>query len=191
MKKFSPWYILIAGIVLVVLWLIGSYNGLVSSKAFVANQWSQVETQYQRRVDLIPNLVSTVKGAANFESSTLQAVTEARSAWAQAKTSGDRGQQIAAAGQFDSALSRLLVTAEAYPQLQATQAFRDLMTQLEGTENRIAVARRDYNDAVMQFNVRVQRFPGLLAAQLFGFNAEKAFEAQPGSENAPTVDFTK
>lgn len=191
MPKFSPWYVALGIAVILVIWLVGSYNGFISARAYVGNQWSQVETQYQRRMDLVPNLVSTVKGAAAFESETFKAVTEARSAWAQAKTIADRGGQIVAAGQFDSALSRLLVTVEAYPQLQATQAFRDLMTQLEGTENRIAVARRDYNNAVMAFNVKVQRFPGLLAARLFGFTAEKAFEAEPGSENAPAVDFTQ
>jgi LemA protein len=116
-------------------------------------------------------------------------VTEARSAWSTAKSLGDRGQQIQAASNFDGALSRLLVTVEAYPQLQATQAFRDLMAQVEGTENRIAVARKDYNDAVFTYNVKVQRFPGILSAKIFGFSAEKPFEAAQGSETAPTVNF--
>ncbi len=191
MKKLSPWMIVLAVAVVVGLWLVTSYNGLVSARAGVQNAWAQVETQYQRRVDLVPNLVSTVKGAANFEQETFTQVTEARSAWAQAKTVGDRGQVIAAANGFDSALSRLLVTVEAYPQLQATQAFRDLMTQLEGTENRVAVARKDYNDSVAAYNIRVLQFPGRLAAALFGFDAEKSFEAAPGSEKAPEVDFTK
>lgn len=189
MRKISPWFIVLGVVVVLGLWLVGSFNALVTSKGNVDRQWAQVETQYQRRVDLVPNLVSTVKGAANFEQETFRQVTEARSAWAQAKTVGDRGQQIAAASSFDSALSRLLVTVEAYPQLQATQAFRDLMTQLEGTENRIAVARKDFNDAVFSYNVRVQRFPGKLAAMLFGFASEKSFEAAPGSDQAPTVDF--
>lgn len=190
MKKISPWIIVLAFVVLISIWAISSYNGFVTAKGNVDNQWAQVETQYQRRVDLVPNLVSTVKGAANFEQETFREVTEARSAWAQAKTVGDRGGEIQAAAGFDSALSRLLVTVEAYPQLQATQAFRDLMTQLEGTENRIAVARKDYNDAVFSYNVRVQRFPGKLAAAMFGFASEKSFEATPGSDVAPTVDFT-
>jgi LemA protein len=191
MRKISPWYIVLAVIALIAIWLIVSYNGLVTAKGFVENQWAQVETQYQRRVDLVPNLVSTVKGAAQFEQSTFLQVTEARSAWAQAKTAGDRGQLIQAATNFDSALSRLLVTVEAYPQLQATQAFRDLMTQLEGTENRISVARKDYNDSVFSYNVRVRKFPGNISAAIFGFQAEQSFEAVPGSETAPTVDFTK
>lgn len=189
MKKISPLIIIIGFLVVISLWAIGSYNGFVSAKGSVDRQWAQVETQYQRRVDLVPNLVSTVKGAANFEQETFKEVTEARSAWAQAKTVGDRGGEIQAAAGFDSALSRLLVTVEAYPQLQATQAFRDLMTQLEGTENRISVARKDYNDAVFSYNVRVQRFPGKLAAMIFGFSAEKSFEAAPGSDVAPVVDF--
>lgn len=190
MKKVSPWMIVLAVVVVVGLWLVSSYNGLVSERAAVQNSWAQVETQYQRRVDLVPNLVSTVKGAANFEQQTFVEVTEARSAFTQAKTVGDRGQEIAAAGAFDSALSRLLVTVEAYPQLQATEAFRDLMTQLEGTENRISVARKDYNDSVASYNVRVLRFPGRVAAALFGFGPEKSFEAQEGSDKAPVVDFS-
>ena len=191
MRKFSPWYVVLGVAVVLLVWLIGSYNGLVTAKGNVTNQWSQVETQYQRRMDLVPNLVSTVKGAANFEQSTFTAVTEARSAWSQAKTIGDRGQEIAAASSFDSSLSRLLVTVEAYPQLQATAAFRDLMTQLEGTENRVAVARKDYNDSVFAYNVRVQKFPGVLAAKLFGFAGEKQFEAVAGADQAPKVDFNK
>ena len=189
MRRFSPWYIVIGVIVILVLWLIASYNGLVSGKAMVDNKWADVETQYQRRFDLVPNLVSTVKGAANFEQETFREVTEARSAWARAKSVGDRAQQVESAGAFDSALSRLLVTVEAYPQLKATEAFRDLMTQLEGTENRIAVSRRDYNDAVRQYNVRTSRFPSNLAANFFGFEPEKPFDAQPGAENAPKVEF--
>ena len=184
-------YVILGLVIVLVLWLIVSYNGLVTAKGTVDNQWAQVETQYQRRVDLVPNLVSTVKGAANFEQETFRQVTEARSAWAQAKTVSDRGQQIAAAGNFDAALSRLLVTVEAYPQLQATQAFRDLMAQLEGTENRISVARKDYNDSVFRYNVRVQRFPGVLAARLFRFPPEKMFGARGGGENGPRVDFNQ
>lgn len=190
MKKISPWIIVLAFVVLISLWAISSYNGFVTAKGNVDNQWAQVETQYQRRVDLVPNLVSTVRGAANFEQETFTEVTQARSAWAQANTVGDRAGEIQAAANFDSALSRLLVTVEAYPQLQATQAFRDLMTQLEGTENRIAVARKDYNDAVFSYNVRVRRFPGRLAAGIFGFAPEQSFEAAPGSDVAPVVDFT-
>lgn len=179
-------YIVLGVLAVLVLWVWTGYNGLISSKAAVEASWAQVETQYQRRVDLVPNLVSTVKGAAAFEQETFTAITEARSQW---QGAASRGEKITAAGGFDSALSRLLVTVEAYPQLQATQAFRDLMTQLEGTENRISVARRDYNMAVQSYNVRVARFPSNLLAGVFGFGPEKLFSAQEGAENAPAVNF--
>ncbi len=182
----KPLYLILGLVVLALLWLASSYNGLVSSKATVEKSWADVETQYQRRFDLVPNLVSTVKGAADFEQSTFTAVTAARSQW---QTAGARGEKIEAASAFDSALSRLLVTVEAYPQLQATQAFKDLMTQLEGTENRIAVSRRDYNDAVMQYNVAVRSFPRNLAAGIFGFGPEKSFESAEESKQAPSVKF--
>lgn len=191
MRKISPLWIILGCIVLVLLWAVSSYNGLITAKGGVDNAWAQVETQYQRRIDLVPNLVSTVKGSAKFEQETFTEITQARSSWAQSKSIGDRGGEIQAASGFDSALSRLIVTVEAYPQLQATQAFRDLMTQLEGTENRVATARKDYNDAVFAYNVRVQRFPGVLAAKLFGFTSEKSFEAVEGADKAPVVDFTK
>jgi LemA protein len=145
-----------------------------------------VETTYQRRVDLIPNLVSTVSGAADFEKSTITQVTEARTQWLSAGSIPDK---VAAAQDLESAIARLLVTVEAYPQLQATQAFRDLMVQLEGTENRISEARRDFNDAVRAYNIAVKTFPRNLIAGFFGFSEEKPFEAAPGSEVAPKVDF--
>jgi LemA protein len=177
----------LAGVAVVfLLWLWSGYNGLISSKANVEGQWAQVETQYQRRFDLIPNLTNTVKGAANFEQETFTAVTAARSQWQEATT---RDQKVAAASGFDTALSRLLVTVEAYPQLQATQAFRDFMTQLEGTENRIAVARRDYNDAVQSYNVRVRSFPSNILAGMFGFGTEEMFKATEGASSAPSVQF--
>lgn len=183
-------WILIGLLILLGLWIIAAYNGLIVAQENVSTQWAQVETQYQRRVDLVPNLVNTVKGAARFEQDTLQNVTEARTKWMQTTAAASpRSQQIAAAQEFESALSRLLVTVEAYPQLLATQAFRDLMTQLEGTENRVAVARRDYNEAVRAFNLRVKRFPGKILAGFFGFSEESFFEAQPGAEQAPPVKF--
>lgn len=181
--KRSPW--LLGGIavaVILVLWVFGGYNGLVTERQNVDTAWNNVETQYQRRFDLVPNLVNTVKGAANFEQSTLTQITEARTSWQNASS---REEQVAAA----SALDRLIVTVEAYPQLQGTQAFRDLMTQLEGTENRISVARRDYNEAVRDYNLTVKRFPGAILAAMFGYDAEPGFESAPGSENAPSVDF--
>lgn len=184
----SYWiYGIIGVLVLLALWTFSGYNGLVSQKENVDNQWRQVETTYQRRFDLIPNLVQTVKGAANFEASTLTAVTEARTQWLNA--GGNRTTEVQAAQNLDGALSKLLVTVEAYPQLQATQAYRDLMTQLEGTENRIATARKDYNDAVRDYNVRVKTFPTVIIASMFGYSPEKGFEATAGSDVAPSVNF--
>lgn len=179
-------YVIAGIVVLVLLWVWSGYNGLVTAKAGVEGGWAQVETQYQRRFDLVPNLVSTVKGAAAFEQDTFTAITEARSQW---QGAAGRDAKITAASGLDSALSRLLVTVEAYPQLQATQAFRDLMTQLEGTENRIATARRDYNLAVQTYNVRIIRFPGNILAGMFGFEAEKMFSADEGADKAPAVNF--
>lgn len=180
---------IVAFLVLLVLWVFSTYNSLVTEKENVDTSWRQVETQYQRRFDLIPNLVSTVRGASNFEQETLTAVTEARTNWLNADQSDDRTAEVAAAQQADSALSRLLVTVEAYPQLQATQAYRDLMVQLEGTENRIGTARRDYNETVRTYNLLVKRFPGNILAGMFGYEAEPGFDATPGAEDAPTVDF--
>ena len=185
----KPWAIILVIVSILTLWTIGTYNHFVSLHGGVKAAWSTVEVQEQRRMDLIPNLVSTVKGAANFEKDTFKEVTAARSAWAQAGSLGDRAAQIKAAGTFDSALSRLLVTVEAYPQLQATQAFRDLMTQLEGTENRITVARKDYNDATFAYNVAIHRLPGMILASLMGFSDEQLFKAREGADVPPVVDF--
>jgi LemA protein len=186
-------FIFLAGIgaliVLVGFWMWMSYNSLVTERQNVDTAWNQVETQYQRRFDLVPNLVSTVKGAANFEQKTLTDVTNARTQWMNADASGSRDAKVAAAGQFDSAMSRLLVTVEAYPQLQATQAFRDLMTQLEGTENRISTARMDYNDAVRDYNLTVRRFPGNLLADMFGYQVETGFQSDDNADKAPDVNF--
>lgn len=185
----KPWLIaLLVVVVVLVGWIWTGYNGFIAQQESVKNAWAQVETVYQRRVDLIPNLVNTVKGAADFEQSTFTAVTAARTQWMNA---GTRQDKLAAAQGMETALARLLVTVEAYPVLKATEAYRDLMTQLEGTENRITVARRDYNDAVQAYNVAVRRFPAMLLARLFGFGQEQPFEAAQGAETAPTVDFTK
>jgi len=179
--------LIILGIVILAgLWAWSGFNGFVSSKEKVDAMWAQVETQYQRRSDLIPNLVSTVKGAAAFEQETFVEVTNARTQWLGAS---GRGEKIEAAQGMDGALARLLVTFENYPQLQATQAYRDLMAQLEGTENRISVARKDFNESVQSFNVRVKRFPSNMLARMFGFAPEVFFEAEEGSETAPDVTF--
>ncbi len=174
----------------------GAYNSLVSQDEQVERAWADVETQYQRRADLIPNLVSTVQGAADFEQETLQAVTEARARATSINLTADdlddpaaiqRYQEAQAA--LSGALGRLLAVAENYPQLRATEAFRDLQVQLEGTENRINVARRDYNAAVQSFNTTVRRFPGNLFAGIFGFDRRTPFEADAGAEKAPVVEF--
>jgi LemA protein len=175
-------------------------NSLVKLDQAAQSQWAQVENQYQRRVDLVPNLVATVKGAANFEQSTLTAVTEARSRVGQV-TSGAveniardpqafaRFQQ--AQDQLSSALSRLMVVAERYPELKATQNFRDLQVQLEGTENRVAVERLRFNDAAQAFNTKRDTFPTVLIAGLFGsrFQEKPYFKSQTGAEKAPEVKF--
>ena len=192
--------LVVAGVViLLVLWGIGSYNGLVSSQQAVEAQWAQVQNVYQRRADLIPNLVATVRGSANFERGTLTDVVEARArvgqvspqATAEILNDPAKFQQFQQAqDQLSSALSRLLVVVERYPELRSTAAFQDLMNQLEGTENRIVVERRRFNEVAQDYNTRIKRFPTALFANIFGFAPRPYFEAQPGAENAPKVDFS-
>jgi LemA protein len=171
------------------------YNTMVSQRETVKEKWSQVETQYQRRSDLIPNLVNTVKGAADFEKETLTGVIEARSKATQVtvdpnKLTAENIQNFQKAqGQVSSALSRLLVTVERYPDLKANQNFRDLQAQLEGTENRISVARKNYNESVKVYNTSVQQFPRNLVAGMFSFEQMPYYEADEGSEKAPEVSF--
>jgi len=171
------------------------YNNLVKLDEDVKTKWNQVETQYQRRSDLIPNLVSTVKGAAKFEQSTLTQVIEARSKATQVTvdptklTAENIGKFQAAQGEVSQALGRLMVLTENYPQLRATQQFSDLSAQLEGTENRIATARRDFNESVQTFNTKVRSFPNNLTAGMFGFSAKAGFKAEAGAEKAPKVQF--
>jgi LemA protein len=171
------------------------YNTMVKLDEDVKTKWNQVETQYQRRSDLIPNLVSTVKGAAKFEQSTLTAVIEARAKASQIKVSADdlTPEKLekfqAAQGQIGQALGKLMVLTENYPELKATQQFSDLSVQLEGTENRIAVARKDFNDAVQAYNVKVRSFPNNLTAGMFGFKQRAGFKADAGAQNAPKVEF--
>lgn len=174
----------------------GTYNSLVADEERVDEAWANVETAYQRRADLIPNLVSTVQAAGDFEQETLQAVTEARARATSINVSADdladpaaleRFQ--AAQGQLSGALGRLLVVSENYPQLRATEAFRDLQAQLEGTENRINVARTRYNDSVRGYNTAIRSFPAVMFAGMFGHSRRSPFEAESGAEQAPTVDF--
>lgn len=174
-----------------------AYNGLVSDKQGVERAWAQVETVYQRRADLIPNLVNTVSGSANFERSVLKEVTEARASVGQLKlapgTAPETAEQLkafqAAQGSLSSALSRLLVVAERYPDLKASQGFRDLQVQLEGTENRITVERQRFNEVVQRYNTKVQTFPRVLIARLFNFQPRPYFAADAGAEKAPKVEF--
>jgi LemA protein len=173
-----------------------SYNSLVQSEEQVQTAWSNLQAQYQRRADLIPNLVETVQGAADFEKETLQAVTEARAKATSIQVTPedlDDPQKLQQFQQAQSALGRslgrLLAVSENYPKLQATQAFSDLQAQLEGTENRITVARRDFNQSVQQYNTKVRSFPTVLFAGIMGFQPRSAFEAEAGAEQAPDVNF--
>lgn len=179
-------FIVPAILVLVILWAIGGYNGLVAAEETVNGAWANVETTYQERFDLVPNLVTTVQGQADFEQETLTAVTQARTQW---QNAGSINEKVEAGNAFDSALSRLLVTVESYPTLTATQGFQSLQAQLEGQENRVRVARIDYNGTVKSFNTQVRRFPTNITAALFGFNRFEFFESDEGAENAPDVSF--
>lgn len=195
MKKNKGLIITIVVIVLVALWGILSYNGLVGMDENVNNQWANVETQYQRRSDLIPNLVNTVKGYAKHESQTLEAVMAARSQATQVKIdpSNCTPQQLAAyqkaQGDVTTALGKLLAITENYPDLKANQNFLELQSQLEGTENRINVARKDFNDSAKEYNTSLRRFPRNIIASMFGFEKRNYFEAEAGAEKAPKVEF--
>lgn len=195
MKKNKGLIITIVVIALVAIWGISSYNGLVSMDENVSNQWANVETQYQRRSDLIPNLVNTVKGYAKHESETLEAVMAARSQATQVKIdpSNCTPQQLAAyqkaQGDVTTALGKLLAITENYPDLKANQNFLELQSQLEGTENRINVARKDFNDTAKKYNTSLRRFPRNIIASMFGFEKRNYFEAEAGAEKAPKVEF--
>ncbi|WP_278679320.1 LemA family protein [Leyella stercorea] len=195
MKKNKGLIITVVVIALVALWGISSYNGLVSMDENVSNSWANVETQYQRRSDLIPNLVNTVKGYAKHESQTLESVMQARSQATQVKIdpSNCTPQQLAAyqkaQGDVTTALGKLLAITENYPDLKANQNFLELQSQLEGTENRINVARKDFNDTAKKYNTSLRRFPRNIIASMFGFEKRNYFEAEAGAEKAPKVEF--
>lgn len=195
MKKPSNSVIVIVVLVILVIFGVGRYNKLVKKDEKVNQSWAQVENVYQRRADLIPNLVSTVKGVANFEKSTLTQVIEARAKATSVNVNADKlspqavNQFEAAQGQLTSALSRLMVVVERYPELKANQNFLELQAQLEGTENRIAVERKRFNDAVMIYNNTIRTFPGNLYASVFGFEKKGYFTANEGAEKAPKVEF--
>ena len=192
MKK---WIILIIIAVATGLGLMSSYNGLVKAETEIDSVWANVESSYQRRADLIPNLVNTVKGQANFEQQTLTNVIEARAKATQTKidpsnlTEEQLNEFQQNQNQVGSALSRLLVTVEQDPQLKANEGFMNLQAQLEGTENRINVARNKFNEAARIYNEKVRQFPTKLAAMIFGFKAKPYFKSATGAENAPTVNF--
>lgn len=193
MKKST--LIILAVVAVVAVWAIGAYNGLVSSDEKVSEAWANVETAYQRRADLIPNLVNTVKGYASHEQSTLQAVTDARTKATSitidpsTATPEQMQQWMAAQEEVGSALGRLIAISEAYPDLKANQNFLELQAQLEGTENRISTERKKYNEIVKEYNVKTRKFPTNLLAGIFGFDQKTMFEAQEGAEVAPTVQF--
>ncbi|MFN3694462.1 MAG: LemA family protein [Ignavibacterium sp.] len=188
--------VLIIGIILLVMWGISVYNNLVASEQNVLKQWSQVENQYQRRADLIPNLVNTVKGYANFEKEVLTQVTEARARVGQFNVTPEvlndpqafeKFQSVQ--GDLSSALSRLLAVVENYPELKANENFLQLQAQLEGTENRISVERKRFNETVQEYNTMIKRFPASMLAGMFGFREKQYFKAIQGAEVPPKVEF--
>ncbi len=194
-KKFGTVGIIVIIIALLVMWVISIYNGMVRKDEAVASAWSQVENVYQRRADLIPNLVSTVKGAADFERSTLEEVVQARASATQVKLSADELTEAnvarfqAAQDALSASLGRLLVSVERYPELKATQNFTELQAQLEGTENRIAVERQKFNETVKDYNTSIRRFPANIFASMFHFDKKGYFTAKEGADQAPEVDF--
>ena len=191
MKK----WIWIGAVAVVAIFFYATYNGFVNREEGLKSAWSNVETQYQRRADLIPNLVSTVKGYAAHETQTLNEVTEARARATSINLSADDltperlAQFQRAQAEVRSALGRLIAVSESYPDLKANQNFLELQAQLEGTENRIAVARKDFNAAAQQYNVSVRRFPANLVARMFGFGQKPYFESAEGAAAAPQVTF--
>lgn len=180
---------------IIALWAVNGYNGLVAGEEEVESAWSQVENQYQRRADLVPNLVATVKGYAAHEQETLEGVVEARAKATQITidpANATPEQLLAfqqAQGELSQALGRLLAVAENYPDLKANENFRDLQAQLEGTENRITVARQQFNDSARAYNTKVRRFPSNIIASICGFEKKPYFEAEEGANKAPKVEF--
>ncbi len=193
MKK--GWIVAVVIVALIALWGVTAYNGFVKKEEAVKQAWAQVENQYQRRADLIPNLVNTVKGYAAHEGSTLEGVIAARARATQVTVSPDDlspeaiAQYQAAQGEVSSALGRLMAIAESYPELKANQNFLELQAQLEGTENRISVERQRFNETVQGYNTSLRRFPGNIFAGMFGFTPRGYFEAAEGSATAPVVQF--
>ena len=186
---------IVAIVAVIAIYCISAYNSMVKMDENVTAKWAQVETQYQRRADLIPQLVNVVKGAADYERTTLESVIEARSKATSIQLTADdlTEENLAkfqkAQDQLSSALSHLMAIHEAYPELKANENFRDLQAQLEGTENRIAVARKDFNETVQKYNSSIRTFPKSIFAGMFGFSQKAYFKAAEGAENAPDVNF--
>ena len=195
MKKSTTWIVVLGVLAIIALWAVNGYNGLVAGEEEVESAWSQVENQYQRRADLVPNLVATVKGYAAHEQETLEGVVEARAKATQITidpANATPEQLLAfqkAQGELSQALGRLLALAENYPDLKANENFRDLQAQLEGTENRITVARQQFNDSARAYNTKVRRFPSNIIASICGFEKKPYFEAEEGANKAPKVEF--
>lgn len=195
MKKFMPWIVAVLVLAVIFIWGAGGYNDMVTEQETVETAWAQVENQYQRRADLIPNLVNTVKGYAAHESSTLESVIAARAKATQVTvdaadaTAEQMAAYQAAQGELSQALGRLMAIAEAYPDLKANTNFRDLQAQLEGTENRITIARQNFNEAAKNYNTMIRRFPKNVLAAMFGFEKKPYFEAESGAQKAPQVQF--
>ena len=195
MSNSMRWVVVLGVLAIIALWGVNVYNGLVEGQEDVESAWSQVENQYQRRADLVPNLVATVKGYASHEQETLEGVIAARSKATQITINPNEitPEQLAAyqaaQGELSQALGRLLAVAESYPDLKANANFRDLQAQLEGTENRIAVARQNFNDTAKNYNTKVRRFPSNIIASMFGFEKKPYFEAEEDVKKAPKVEF--
>ena len=187
--------IAIVAVAIIVFWAIGTYNGLVKEQQKVEESWAQVENVYQRRADLIPNLVSTVKGYAKHEKETLEGVVQARANATSVKIEASNLDEASlkkfqnAQGELSAALGKLLAVREAYPELKANENFRDLQAQLEGTENRITVERRKFNEVAREYNTSIRTFPKNIFAGMFGFQTKPYFQAEAGAEKAPKVSF--
>ena len=195
MKKIFGWILILGVCGVLALWVVNVYNELVEQEETVESAWSQVENQYQRRADLVPNLVATVKGYATHEQETLEGVMEARAKATQITIdpSNATPEQLAAyqqaQGELGQALGRLMAVAESYPELKANENFMNLQSQLEGTENRCTIARQQFNETARQYNTIVRRFPGNIVAMIFGFQKKPYFEADEDAKHAPKVEF--
>ena len=194
-KKILTTIILVAVAAIICFWMAGKYNAMVTEQENVETSWGQVENQYQRRMDLIPNLVAVVKGYASHEKETLEGVIEARAKATQITVNADdlTEEQLqafqAAQGELSQALGRLMAVSEAYPELKANENFKDLQTQLEGTENRIAVARNTFNEQARVYNTLIRQFPNNIVASIFGFKKKPYFEADAEAKHAPKIEF--